>query len=390
MRVPQIDLNTQHLLLKETILSRLSDLLDSGAFVLGKSVRSFEQTFAEYCGVREAVGVANGTDAIVLTLKALGVGPGDEVITAANTFIATAEAICHAGARPVFVDIDPDTFNLDPARIEEKINPRTKALIPVHLYGQPANLQAILPIAREHSLFVVEDAAQAQGATYQGRRVGSFGQAACFSFYPSKNLGACGDAGAVVTNDEAIALRIRKLRNHGTIQKYEHEMVGFNSRLDAFQAAILSVKLQFLEVWNQKRRQLAACYDAELMGLPGVKLPATLPGVVPAYHQFVIRVPSECRDSLRQFLREQGIDTAVHYPIPVHLTPAMVHLGYARGDFPIAENLAREIMSLPMYAELELEQVQFVAWKLREFMEANQQRLTSSGYAAKAMGVGRS
>lgn len=369
MNVPFVDLKEQYSAIRHQLEPALQDVFRDTAFILGKYVARFEQEFAAFCGVRHAIGVNSGTDAITLTLKAMNLGPGDEIITAANTFIATAEAIVHAGCKPIFVDISQDTYNLNPHELEEKITPKTKAIIPVHLYGQPADLEAIMQVARRHNLLVIEDAAQAHGAQYHGRRVGSIGDAACFSFYPSKNLGAYGDGGAIVTNDDSLALKIRHLRDHGSVQKYQHEMVGYNSRLDALQAVVLSVKLKYLDQWNAMRARNAHLYNELLSEIPGVVTPQVLPDVQHVYHLYVIRLTRGDRNRLQAHLKAHGIETGIHYPQPVHLTKAFAHLGYREGDFPIAERCARAILSLPMYPELRAEQIEHVAQEIQSFLK---------------------
>jgi dTDP-4-amino-4,6-dideoxygalactose transaminase len=368
MNVPFVDLKEQYNSIRNELEPVLQEVFRDAAFILGKYVARFEQEFAAYCGVQHAIGVNSGTDAITLTLKALGLGPGDEVITAANTFVATVEAITHAGCKPVLVDILPDTYNMDPNALEEKITPRTRAIIPVHLYGQPSDMATIMKIAKRHDLFVIEDAAQAHGAQYQGKKVGSFGDAACFSFYPSKNLGAYGDAGAVITNNETLAVRIRQLRDHGSIKKYQHELVGYNSRLDALQAVALSIKLKHLDQWNAMRQRNAHLYGELLSRIPGVVVPNAQQGVQHVYHLYVIRLERGDRNRLQEYLKAHGIETGIHYPQPVHLTQAFAHLGYREGDFPVAERCARSILSLPMYPELKPEQIEYVADKIRSFL----------------------
>lgn len=368
MSVPFVDLRAQYAQIREQVDEQMHEVLDRATFVGGPQVVAFEEAFAAYVGVRHAIGVANGTDALLLALKAFGVGPGDEVITAANTFIATAEAIVHAGARPVFVDIDPRTYTLDVSGIERAITPRTKAVIPVHLYGHPAELTPILEIAHRHGVPVIEDAAQAHGAEYRGRRVGAWGHAACFSFYPTKNLGAFGDAGAVVTNDDRIALTVRKLRDHGSLKKYEHDLIGYNSRLDALQAAVLRVKLKYLDQWNEMRRENARVYDNSLSEVPGIVMPLTLDESKHVYHLYVIRVERGSRDDLQQYLRVRGIQTSIHYPEPLHRTAPLGHLRYQEGDFPVAEMCAKAILSLPMYPGLEKRLIEYVARHVRNYM----------------------
>ena len=363
--VPLVDLKTQYATIEAEVRAAMDEVLDSAQFINGPAVADFERRFAASCGAGFAVGVGNGTDALTLALKALGVGPGDEVITTANTFIATAEAVVAVGAAPVFVDVDPAHFNMTPEGLSAAITPRTKAAIPVHLYGQPAPMAEIMSVARQRSIKVIEDAAQAHGAEYHGKRVGSWGDAATFSFYPAKNLGACGDGGAVVTNDEQLAVSARMLRNHGRTDKYLHEYVGVNSRLDTLQAAILGVKLTRLEEWNRMRRTVAAKYDAALGEFAGLTLPAEMPGGKHVYHLYVVRTGR--RDELRQYLSENGIGVGIHYPIPLHLQPALQSLGYGPGDFPVAEQLADSILSIPMYPEMQDAQLIRVVQTLAAF-----------------------
>ena len=365
--VPLVDLKTQYATIEAEVRAAMDEVLDSAQFINGPAVADFERRFAASCGAGFAVGVGNGTDALTLALKALGVGPGDEVITTANTFIATAEAVVAVGAAPVFVDVDPTHFNMTPEGLSAAITPRTKAAIPVHLYGQPAPMAEIMSVARQRSIKVIEDAAQAHGAEYNGKRVGSWGDAATFSFYPAKNLGACGDGGAVVTNDEQLAVTVRMLRNHGRTDKYLHEYVGVNSRLDTLQAAILGVKLTRLEEWNRMRRTVAAKYDAALGEFAGLTLPAEMPGGKHVYHLYVVRTGR--RDELRQYLSENGIGVGIHYPIPLHLQPALQFLGYGPGDFPVAEQLADSILSIPMYPEMQDAQLVRVVQTLAAFNE---------------------
>ena len=363
--VPLVDLKTQYATIEAEVRAAMDEVLDSAQFINGPAVADFERRFAASCGAGFAVGVGNGTDALTLALKALGVGPGDEVITTANTFIATAEAVVAVGAAPVFVDVDPAHFNMTPEGLSAAITPRTKAAIPVHLYGQPAPMAEIMSVARQRSIKVIEDAAQAHGAEYNGKRVGSWGDAATFSFYPAKNLGACGDGGAVVTNDEQLAVTVRMLRNHGRTDKYLHEYVGVNSRLDTLQAAILGVKLTRLEEWNRMRRTVAAKYDAALGEFAGLTLPAEMPGGKHVYHLYVIR--TDRRDELRQYLSENGIGVGIHYPIPLHLQPALQFLGYGPGRLPRAEQLADSILSIPMYPEMQDAQLVRVVQTLAAF-----------------------
>lgn len=335
------------------------DLLASGRYIGGPPVETFEQSFSRYIGTAECIACNSGTDALYLALRALEIGAGDEVITTPFSFIATAEAISLVGATPVFVDVSAQSFNLDPLQVEAAITPRTRAILPVHLFGQPVEMTKLLAIARTHDLAVVEDCAQAVGATWGGQKVGSLGQLGCFSFYPTKNLGACGDGGAVTTHDPALAAQIRKLRDHGRRGAYVHEVVGMNSRLDALQAAILQVKLQHLDRWNQQRRQLAQRYGQLLQPLPHLVLPQEIPGGEGVWNQYTIRVLAEPgtaagvrRDRLRQWLQTQGIGSMVYYPLPLHLQPVYQGLGYRVGQLPVAEQLAAEVLSLPMFPEL--------------------------------------
>lgn len=370
MAVPLVDLQAQFRSLEGELLGALQRVLRSAQFIGGDEVRGFEGEFAEYCAqVTDGkssptfcVGCGNGTDALYLTLRALDVGPGDEVITVAHTFIATAEAITRAGAIPVFVDVLPDTLLMDPDAVEAAITPRTKAILPVHLYGQLCDMDRILEIAERHCLKVVEDAAQAHGARWRGRRSGVLGTAACFSFYPGKNLGAFGDAGAVVSRDEGLIQRIRMLANHGRVEKYTHEIEGVNSRLDALQAAVLRVKLRYLDGWNEARRELAAEYLRRLQSAP-VGLPGVRPEAEHAWHLFVVRL--EDREAARVRLKQLGISTGVHYPTPLHLQPAYARLEKQPGSLPVTERAAEEILSLPLYPELPLHVVIEIAEAVR-------------------------
>jgi dTDP-4-amino-4,6-dideoxygalactose transaminase len=365
--IPLVDLKAQYASIKPEIDTAIQAVLDSTAFIKGPQVQSFEEAFAAFCGVRYAVGVQSGTAALHLALMACGIGPDDEVIVPSMTFTATAEMIGRLGARPVFVDVDPRTCNLDAAAMRAAVTDQTFAVIPVHLYGQPAEMDAILEVAREHDLCVIEDAAQAHGAEYRGRRTGSLGDVAIFSFYPGKNLGAYGDAGAVVTDDPALAERMRLWRDHGRHSKYEHLVEGFNYRLDTLQAAVLEVKLRHLEDWNAARRYNADLYRQHLADLP-VELPTEADDVRSVYHLFVIRTAA--RDAVLAHLRSRGIGAGVHYPIPLHLQPAYSHLGYRVGDLPASEEAASEVLSLPMYPELTEGQVVQVAEALREVLGA--------------------
>ncbi|HKR14556.1 MAG TPA: DegT/DnrJ/EryC1/StrS family aminotransferase [Pyrinomonadaceae bacterium] len=351
-----VGLFDQYQTIKPEIDAAIQNIINNSAFVGGEEVKRFESEFAAYCEAKACVGVGNGTDALYLTLRALGIGPGDEVITVAHTFIATSEAISMTGATPIFIDVVEDTMLMDPARLEPAITPRTKAIIPVHLYGQSCDMDAIMEIARKNSLKVVEDAAQAHGGRWRGQRVGSIGDAATFSFYPGKNLGAFGDAGAVVSQDEDLIERIRMLANHGRLEKYTHKMEGVNSRLDGMQAAILRVKLRYLDEWNQKRRQIADAYRDQLTDR-GIVLPTVHENAEPVWHLFVIRVGE--RERLQSMLKEEGIATGFHYPVPLHQQPAYED---RRGSYklPVTERVAQEVVSLPMYPELDQEQIERV------------------------------
>jgi dTDP-4-amino-4,6-dideoxygalactose transaminase len=360
--IPFVDLQAQYRSIKSEIDPAVLRVLESAQFVLGDEVAAFEREFAEYCGVDACVAVNTGTSALHLALLAAGIGPGDEVITVPFSFVATVSSIVYTGARPVFVDIDPIYFTMDPSRIEAAITPRTRAIVPVHLYGQAADMRPILDIAKRNRLIVIEDAAQAHGAEYEGARCGSMGDIAAFSFYPGKNLGAYGEGGAAVTNNPEYARMIRLLRNWGQEQKYEHRYKAFNYRMDAIQGAILRVKLRHLEAWTAARRAHAIAYG-ELLNDGSVETPAARPGSRHVYHVYAIR--SRERDRLQAQLRERGIQTGIHYPIPLHLQPAHADLGYARGDFPNAERAAAEVLSLPMFAELTDRQIEAVAAAVR-------------------------
>ena len=362
-QIPLVDLKAQYIDIKPHIDEAIKRVVDNTSFVLGKEVSDFESAFASYVNAKGAVGVASGTAALQLSLLAIGIKPGDEVITTAHTFIATAEAISITGARPVFVDIDPSTFNLDPNRVEAAITDKTRAIIAVHLYGQPAAMSALLDIARSHELRLIEDAAQAHGAEIKGRRCGSIGDIACFSFYPGKNLGAYGDAGAVTSNDVSLLARVKKLRDHGRSTKYEHEEIGFGERLDALQAAILSAKLPHLERWTEARRSHARQYS-ELLAGSNLTLPFESPDVRHVYHLYVIR--HSRRDVLLDHLKSRGIGAGVHYPVPLHRQPAYVKQGFGDLTLPETEAAAQEVLSLPMFPELTEEQVAYVAEAVKE------------------------
>lgn len=364
MKVPFLDLKQQHDPLRAEIDAAIGKVLDTCAFAGGPFVAEFEKDFAAFCGAPHAVGVGNGTDALWFALLALGVGSGDEVITAPSTFMATAEAISFTGAKPVFADIDPETYNLDPARLEKALTPRTRAIIPVHLFGQPADMDPIMDFAQKHGLYVVEDASQAHGAEYKGRRVGIFGHAGCFSFYPGKNLGAIGEAGGIVTRDAALAERMRVLRDHGQVRKYHHTHVGWNGRMDGIQGAVLQIKLRQLARWNTMRRANARRYSELLAGAPAVSLPSEAGYARHVYHVYAVRVAR--RDEVLAEMGRRGVSCGIHYPVPVHLQEAYRDLGLGPGSFPIAERCAGEFLSLPMFAELTSEQIEYVAGQLLE------------------------
>jgi len=391
MNIPFVDLNAQYHALKPEMDAAIQSVLERTAFILGPEVEAFEQAFADYIGAKHAIGVGSGTDALRLALEALDIGPGDEVITVANTYIATCEAISHVGATVRLVDADPRTYNMDVEKLEAEIGNRKlalslaegseigrlKAIIPVHLYGQPTDMPAIMKLARKHGLKVIEDCAQAHGAKIvnpkseirnpKSQMVGTFGDVACFSFYPSKNLGAYGDGGAVLTDDDEVAERVRLLRNHGQKAKYEHLVVGYCHRLDNLQAAVLNVKLPHLDEWNAARRAHAALYNQLLSNVPGVVTPYVAANVEHVYHLYVIQVPD--RDEVQATLKAAGVETGIHYPIPLHEQPAYAHLGYKPEDFPVTYALAPWILSLPMYPELKEEQIHYVAEVIRRTVE---------------------
>jgi dTDP-4-amino-4,6-dideoxygalactose transaminase len=353
--IPALDLKAQYASIREEIRIAVDAVLDSQHFILGPEVKALEDEIALYLGARSGVGVASGTDALILALRACDVGPGDEVICPSFSFIATADGVSLLGGTPVFVDIDPETFTIDPSEIEARVTSRTKAIIPVHLYGQAAEMEPILEIARRKSLLVIEDNAQAIGATYQGRGVAALGDIGCLSFFPSKNLGCCGDGGMVVTHSEALAKRLRSLRSHGSVKKYFSEEQGWNSRLDELQAAIVRVKLRHLDSWSSKRRERAARYDSLLRAVPGVGVPKVASWGTHVFHQYTIRVKR--RDHVQNFLASRGIASTVYYPTPIHLQPIYKSLGYKPGDFPETERAAGEVLSLPIYPELTEEQI---------------------------------
>ncbi|TMF04470.1 MAG: DegT/DnrJ/EryC1/StrS family aminotransferase [Chloroflexi bacterium] len=364
MRVPLVDLTAQFQPIKGEVMRAIEEVLDSMQLFLGPNTRAFEEEFAAYCGTRSCVTVGNGTDALHLALRAAGVGAGDEVITVAHTFFATTEAIVMAGATPVYVDIDPNTYLMDVSQVEARVTSRTKAIMPVHLYGQMADMDAIGEIARRHELVVVEDAAEAHGAEYHGRRAGAIGQLGCFSFYFSKNLGAYGESGAVVTSDAELARRLRLYRDHGSEQRYQHLELGFNARMDEIQAAVLRIKLRHLDAWNAQRRERAAAY-ARLLADAGLGLPVTAPGRTHVWYVYVIRSPE--RDALQKVLADREIGTGVHFPVPIHLQPATRQLGHRAGDLPHTERAAHEVLSIPMYPELSTEQQAWIAAAIHTF-----------------------
>jgi len=369
MQVPFLDLKAHHDSMRGELETAIREVMDSNAFAGGPFVAKFEQDFATFCGAADAIGVGNGTDALWLSLLALGIGAGDEVITVPMTFMATAEAISYSGAKPVFVDIDERTYTLDPDLLERAISPRTKAIIPVHLFGQAADMSAILEIAQRRGLPVIEDACQAHGAEYRGRKAGSLGTAGCFSFYPGKNLGALGEAGAVVTNNEELRNKIQMLRDHGQAKKYHHALIGWNARMDGIQGAALQVKLKHLDRANQARRANARFYDQHLAEVEEVILPREAEYARHVYHLYVVRVQN--RDRVLQAMANRGIACGIHYPIPVHLQEAYRFLGHRKGSFPVAERCAEEFLSLPMYPELTTMQLDAVVHELKTLLRAS-------------------
>lgn len=366
MNVPLLDLSAQHRPFFKEMESAISSVIEDGHYILGENVERFEQEMCAYTGARHAIGVASGTDALLLSLKSQGVGPGDEVITTPFTFIATADSICAAGANPVFADINPLTYNLDPEAVEHAITPRTRAIIPVHLYGMPADMDGITRLARPHGLTIIEDNAQALGAEYEGRKTGSIGKAAALSFFPSKNMGCCGDGGMVLTSDDAVAARVRRLRVHGNERKYYAMELGINSRLDELQAAILRLKLPHLDDWNHARNRNAGIYDSMLAESDRITTPIRIPGRTHVFHQYTISVLE--RDRVQAHLRERGIGNAIYYPTPLHLQPAFSYLGLKKGSFPHAEAAAARVLSLPIGPELSERDVECVAENVIEVM----------------------
>ena len=378
MNVPFLDLKAQYKTIKNEIHEAINEVMENTAFAGGPFVAKFEQEFAKFCNCKHAIGVGNGTDALWLSLIALGIGSGDEVITVPNTFIATAEAITLTGAKVVFVDIDPKTYNMDPNKLEDclkkrlsptpsTLTPRPKAIIPVHLFGQPADMDPIMSIARKHGLYVIEDACQAHGAEYKGNKAGSIGNTGCFSFYPGKNLGAYGEAGAVVTNDDSLAEKMRIFRDHGQAKKYYHSMIGWNARMDGIQGAVLGVKLKYLSNWNEARRKHAQMYDKLLSPIHGIIKPHVADYARHVYHIYAIRIKQ--RDRLMTALSEKGISCGIHYPVPIHFQDAYRFLGLGQGSFPIAEKCASEFVSLPMYPELTPDQIAYVVDSLNVSLE---------------------
>jgi len=362
-KVPFLDLKAHHDPIRQEVMAAMSAVIDENAFAGGKFVTKFEEEYAKFCETKYSIGVANGTDSLWFSLLALGVGAGDEVITAPMTFMATAEAITYAGAKPVFVDINPTTYTIDVTKIEAAITPRTKAIMPVHLFGQSADMDPIMAIAKKHNLFVVEDAAQAQGTLYKGRKAGSIGHAGSFSFYPGKNLGAWGEAGGITTNDAALRDRMIMFREHGQKKKYYHDIVGWNGRMDGLQAAVLSVKLKYLTKANDGRRRAAALYNKLLAGTPGVILPVEADYGRSIYHVYAVRV--EKRDVIMQRMTDRGIGTGIHYPVPVHLQNAYANLGGKVGDFPVSEACGDSFLSLPMFPELTDQQIETVVTQFK-------------------------
>lgn len=364
MNIQLVDLRKQYAPLKEEILSGIEEVLEGMHLFLGENVQKLEEEFAQFCGASYGIGVSDGTAALNVILRAMDIGPGDEVITVSHTFIATAEAILLTGAKPVFVDIDPSTYLMDVSKVEAKITPHTKAILPVHLYGQIVDMDPLMAIAKRHGLKVIEDACQAHGAEYKGRKAGTLGDAAGFSFYYSKNLGAYGEGGFISTNDPELAAEMRKIRDHGSGVRYHHDLIGLNGRLDEIQAVILRKKLPHLAAWNDKRRESARRYNELLKGSPAIT-PTEYPGSNPVYHLYVINTPR--RDELQEFLKEKGVFTGIHYPIPVHLQKAAEFLGYKKGDLPVTEKVVEGILSLPMHSDLSNEEIEYIAKTVKSF-----------------------
>lgn len=364
-KIPLLDLRAEYTEIKDSVDASIRRVVESARFILGVEVSGFEEDFAAFCRADHAIGVGSGTDALFVALKTCDIGVGDEVITTPMTFIATSEAISLIGAKPVFVDVDPLTHNIDPNKLEGVITPRTKAILPVHIHGYPVDMDLILEVARKHRLMVIEDAAQAHGAEYKGRRVGTLADMSCFSFYPGKNLGAYGDAGAITTNNSDLAKKARLIRDHGRTSKYEHQVVSFNWRIDALQAAILHAKLPHLESWNQRRQEIAVMYNRLLAGSKA-QLPVLSEDFCSVWHHYAITIDQ--RDSVQEKLKKAGVETGIHYPIPLHLQPAYRFLEYDHGEFPAAEKVALTTLSLPMFPFMSDEQVQRVAETLLEIL----------------------
>ena len=368
--IPLVDLKAQYRTIKDEVRAAIDDVLEGMQLTIGPNVKAFDQEFAAFCGAKHAIGVGSGTDALQLVIRALGISAGDEVITVSHTFFATVEAVLYSGARPILVDVDEKTFNMDLAAAAQAITPRTKAIMPVHLYGRTIDMKPLLALAKDRGLQVIEDACQAHGAMLDtGGKAGNAGNASAFSFYCSKNLGAYGEAGSITTNDDQLAAELRSLREHGQSTRYYHPVIGYNARLDEIQAAILRIKLRKLPEWNLRRQAIARHYNEQLNG-SGVIVPELPEGGRHVFHVYAIRVPDGKRDALRAHLSERGIGTGVHYPVPIHLQEASAFMGYRQGDFPVTERLANEVVSLPMYAELTDAQVETVAGAVKEFMRA--------------------
>jgi dTDP-4-amino-4,6-dideoxygalactose transaminase len=367
IKIPYVNIAGQHSSIKSELLEAIAGVIERGEFILGNEVDGFERRFAQMCGVRFAVGVNSGTDALILALRALGIGPGDEVITVPNSFIASTSCIIMVGAQPIFVDVRDD-YNMDPRQIEQAITPKTKAILPVHLTGSPADMDPILEVSKRYGLYVVEDCAQAVLAEYKGRYVGSFGNIGCFSLHPLKTLNACGDGGVLTTNDEELYERLRLLRNLGLRTREECVLWSGNSRLDTLQAAILLVKLKYLNAWTERRRAIAAFYQKELVGISGLRLPLPREFEKPVYHTFVVY--AEKRDELKQYLADNGIESAVHYPVPIHLQRVAKDFGYEKGSLPVAERQAKHILSLPVYPELKEIDLEYIVQTIRRFYQA--------------------
>ena len=378
MNIPFVDLKAQYRSIQDEVNVEIAATLEQCDFILGQNVEYFEEEFASFCGTRYGIGVDSGTSALELALLAYDIGPGDEVITSANTFIATALAITYTGAKPVLVDIEPDSYMIDPVRLRDAITKRTKAIIPVHLYGHPVDMDSINAIAEEFGLIVIEDASQAHGARYNGARVGTMGHVAAFSLYPGKNLGAYGDAGIIVTDDEKINNQLRLLRNWGSVKKYHHEILGYNRRMDTLQSSILRVKLRHLEGWNHSRRSHAKLYN-QLLADSSLTLPIEARNSESVYHLYVIRTPE--RNKLASYLQERGVAAIIHYPVPIHLQPAYKELGHLEGDFAITEQFSREILSLPIFPELQSEQIHYIAEAIREFDAQSEPAVLSAQFA---------